>query len=46
MLNSGYGRTGLKLDDVETKFITTEESRLIQQKYQVLDVIQFSPEVE
>lgn len=46
MLNSGYGRMGLKLDDVETKFTTSDESKLIQQKYQVIDVIQFTPEID
>jgi hypothetical protein len=46
MLNSCYGRTGMKLDDVETKFVTSKKSALIQSKYQVVDVIQFTPEID
>ena len=46
MLNSSYGRTGMKLDDVETKFVTSKESKELQSKYQVIDVIQFTPEID
>jgi len=46
MLNSCYGRTGMKLDDVEIKFVTSKESKELQRKYQVIDIIQFTPEID
>ena len=44
MLNSLYGRTGMRIDDIRTELTDSETSALLQKKYDVKSLIQLTPD--